>query len=155
MENFVAKGMICDVAVHDPDKGEGGIPNPHVHVLVPIRPVNTNGEWGEKRLHIPVFDEDGKPVLNKKGKQKYDDPFTTDWGKPETLEIWRENWAKIVNEKFAEKGLTCHIDHRSNEDFTFSQTSTRPCQENTNINSRARKTGKTGDGSLSPSTSLY
>lgn len=116
MENFVAKGMICDVAVHDPDKGEGGIPNPHVHVLVPIRPVNTNGEWGEKRLHIPVFDEDGKPVLNKKGKQKYDDPFTTDWGKPETLEIWRENWAKIVNEKFAEKGLSCRIDHRSNED---------------------------------------
>lgn len=116
MENFVAKGMICDVAVHDPDKGEGGIPNPHVHVLVPIRPVNTNGEWGEKRLHILVFDEDGKPVLNKKGKQKYDDPFTTDWGKPETLEIWRENWAKIVNEKFAEKGLSCRIDHRSNED---------------------------------------
>ena len=116
MENFVAKGMICDVAVHDPDKGEGGIPNPHVHVLVPIRPVNTNGEWGEKRLHIPVFDEDGKPVLNKKGKQKCDDPFTTDWGKPETLEIWRENWAKIVNEKFAEKGLSCRIDHRSNED---------------------------------------
>ncbi len=116
MENFVAKGMICDVAVHNPDKGDGGIPNPHVHVLVPIRPVNTNGEWGEKRLHIPVFDEDGKPVLNKKGKQKYDDPFTTDWGKPETLEIWRENWAKIVNEKFAEKGLSCRIDHRSNED---------------------------------------
>ena len=116
MENFVAKGMICDVAVHDPDKGEGGIPNPHVHVLVPIRPVNINGEWGEKRLHIPVFDEDGNPVLNKKGKQKYDDPFTTDWGKPETLEIWRENWAKIVNEKFAEKSLTCRIDHRSNEE---------------------------------------
>ncbi|MDY6306298.1 MAG: MobQ family relaxase [Oribacterium sp.] len=116
MENFVAKGMICDVAVHNPDKGDGGIPNPHVHVLVPIRPVNTNGEWGEKRLHIPVFDEYGKPVLNKKGKQKYDDPFTTDWGKPETLEIWRENWAKIVNEKFAEKGLSCRIDHRSNED---------------------------------------
>ena len=116
MENFVAKGMICDVAVHDPDKGEGGIPNPHVHVLVPIRPVNTNGEWGGKRLHIPVFDEEGNPVLNKKGKQKYDDPFTTDWGNPETLEVWRENWAKIVNEKFAEKGLSCRIDHRSNEE---------------------------------------
>ena len=114
-ENFVAKGMICDMAIHDPDKGEGGIPNPHVHVLCPIRPVNKDGEWGEKRLHIPIFDEDGNPVLNKKGKQKYDDPFTTDWGKPETLEEWRENWEKIVNEKFAEKGLTCRIDHRSNE----------------------------------------
>ncbi|MBR1741314.1 MAG: MobA/MobL family protein, partial [Lachnospiraceae bacterium] len=22
-ENFVAKGMICDIAIHDPDKGEG------------------------------------------------------------------------------------------------------------------------------------
>ena len=115
MENFVAKGMICDVAVHDPDKGEGGIPNPHVHVLAPIRPVNQHGEWGEKRLHIPVFDENGNPVLNEKGKQKHDDPFTTDWGKPETLKIWRENWAKIVNEKFAEKGLSCRIDHCSNE----------------------------------------
>ena len=114
-ENFVAKGMICDMAIHDPDKGEGRIPNPHVHVLCPIRPVNKDGEWGEKRLHFPIFDEDGNPVLNKKGKQKYDDPFTTDWGKPETLEEWRENWEKIVNEKFAEKGLTCRIDHRSNE----------------------------------------
>ena len=116
-ENFVAKGMICDMAIHDPDKGEGGIPNPHVHVLSPIRPVNMDGEWGEKRMHIPIFDEDGNPVLNKKGKQKYDDPFTTDWGKPETLEEWRENWEKIVNEKFAEKGLTCRIDHRSNDEI--------------------------------------
>ena len=114
-ENFVAKGMICDMAIHDPDKGEGGIPNPHVHVLCPIRPVKKDGEWGEKRLHIPILDEDGKPVLNKKGKQKYDDPFTTDWGKPEILEEWRTNWEMIVNEKFAEKGLTCRIDHRSNE----------------------------------------
>ncbi len=78
-ENFVAKGMICDMAIHNPDKGEGGIPNPHVHVLSPIRPVNMDGEWGEKRMHVPIFDEDGNPVLNKKGKQKYDDPFTTDW----------------------------------------------------------------------------
>ena len=114
-ENFVAKGMICDMAIHDPDKGEGGIPNPHVHVLCPIRPVKKDGEWGEKRLHIPILDENGNPVLNKKGKQKYDDPFTTDWGKPEILEEWRSNWEKIVNEKFAEKGLTCRIDHRSNE----------------------------------------
>ena len=114
-ENFVAKGMICDMAIHDPDKGEGGIPNPHVHVLCPIRPVKKDGEWGEKRLHIPILDENGNPVLDKKGKQKYDDPFTTDWGKPEILEEWRSNWEKIVNEKFAEKGLPCRIDHRSNE----------------------------------------
>ena len=33
---FVSDGMICDLAVHQPDRGDGGIPNPHFHVLVPI-----------------------------------------------------------------------------------------------------------------------
>ena len=115
-ENFIARGMICDIAIHDPDKGKDGIPNPHVHVLAPIRPVNKDGEWGAKRLHIPVFDADGNPVLNKRGKQKIDNPFTTDWSDPETLLEWRKNWAELVNEKFAEKGLPCRIDHRSNEE---------------------------------------
>ena len=39
-------GMICDLAVHQPDRGDGGIPNPHFHVLVPIRPLNADGTWG-------------------------------------------------------------------------------------------------------------
>ena len=38
---------------------------------------------------------------------------TTDWGKPETLEAWREAWSALCNAKFEEKGLTCRIDHRS------------------------------------------
>ena len=40
---------------------------------------------------------------------------TTDWGKPETLEEWRQAWADLCNQKFAEKGLDCRIDHRSYE----------------------------------------
>ena len=43
---FVSDGMICDLAVHQPDRGDGGIPNPHFHVLVPIRPLNADGTWG-------------------------------------------------------------------------------------------------------------
>ena len=39
--------------------------------------------------------------------------FRSDWGKPETLEFWREQWAQLCNAKFAEKGLDCCIDHRS------------------------------------------
>lgn len=38
-ENFINKGMIADMAVHNPDKKERD--NPHVHVLCPIRPMNT------------------------------------------------------------------------------------------------------------------
>lgn len=118
-ENFIARGMICDIAFHDPEREAGREPNPHVHVLVPIRPLDENGEWGSKRRHVPVFDEKGEPVLitsgKNKGKQKMDNPFTTDWGSAETLQLWRKNWEHTVNEKFKEKGLACRIDHRSNE----------------------------------------
>ena len=48
-EQFVSKGMIADLAIHAPEKN-GGIPNPHFHVLCPIRPLNPDGTWGSKQL---------------------------------------------------------------------------------------------------------
>ena len=102
LENFVSRGMIADFAVHQPDK-DGGIANPHFHVLCPIRPLNPDGTWGAKQRR--VYREDGK----------FDAVPTTDWGRPETLEEWREAWAALCNAKFEENGLTCRIDHRSYE----------------------------------------
>ena len=101
-DNFVSRGMIADFAVHQPDKG-GGIANPHFHVMCPIRPLNSDGTWGAKQRR--VYRADGK----------FDAVPTTDWGKPETLEAWREAWAALCNAKFEEMGLTCRIDHRSYE----------------------------------------
>ena len=46
LENFVSRGMVVDFAVHQPDREDGGIPNPHFHVLCPIRPIEQNGKWG-------------------------------------------------------------------------------------------------------------
>ena len=103
LDNFVTRGMIADFAVHQPDKKDDGIPNPHFHVLCPIRPLNPDGTWGAKQRR--VYREDGK----------FDAVPTTDWGKPETLEAWREAWAALCNAKFEEKGLTCRIDHLSYE----------------------------------------
>lgn len=102
LDNFISSGMIADVAVHQPDR-EGGIENPHFHVLCPIRPLNPDGSWGAKQRR--VYRENGK----------FDAVPTTDWGKPETLEEWREAWAALCNTKFKEKGLSCRIDHRSYE----------------------------------------
>ncbi len=102
LENFVSRGMIADFAVHQPDK-DGGIANPHFHVMCPIRPLNPDGTWGAKQRR--VYREDGK----------FDAVPTTDWGRPETLEEWRETWAALCNAKFEEKGLPCRIDHRSYE----------------------------------------
>ena len=102
LDNFVSRGMIADFAVHQPDKA-GGIENPHFHVLCPIRPMNPDGSWGAKQRR--VYRENGK----------FDAVPTTDWGKPETLEEWREAWAELCNAKFKEKELECRIDHRSYE----------------------------------------
>lgn len=102
LENFVSRGMIADFAVHQPDK-DGDIANPHFHVLCPIRPLNPDGTWGAKQRR--VYREDGK----------FDAVPTTDWGRPETLEEWREAWAALCNAKFEENGLTCRIDYRSYE----------------------------------------
>ena len=44
--------MIVDLAIHQPDREEGGIPNPHFHVLVPIRPLNKDGTWGAKQHRV-------------------------------------------------------------------------------------------------------
>lgn len=100
LDNFVSRGMIADFAVHQADK-ENGIANPHFHVMCPIRPLNPDGTWGAKQRR--VYRADGK----------FDAVQTTDWGKPETLEAWREAWSALCNAKFEEKGLPCRIDHRS------------------------------------------
>lgn len=114
-ENFVKRGMIVDLAIHDPDKGDDGILNPHFHVLSPIRPINPDGTWGNKQRREYLFDENGERIKGADGRYKFNAVPTTDWGNPETLLEWRENWAKLVNAKFAEKGLVERIDHRSYE----------------------------------------
>ena len=45
-ENFTSRGMIVDMAVHQPGRDPDDIPNPHVHVMIPMRPLNGDGTWG-------------------------------------------------------------------------------------------------------------
>ena len=110
---FVSDGMIADLAVHKPDREDGGIENPHFHVLVPIRPLNADGTWGAKQHRVYRLDEDGNRIQKENGQWEFDAVPTTNWGKPETLELWREAWAEMVNSRFELKGLECRIDHRS------------------------------------------
>ena len=113
LENFVSRGMVVDFAVHSPDKEDVGIFNPHFHVMCPIRPLDEHGRWGNKQRREYVLDEHGERVLDEAGNYVFNAVPTTDWGKPETLEAWRQAWAEMCNAKFAEKGLDCRIDHRS------------------------------------------
>ena len=70
--------------------------------MCPIRPLLPDGKWASQRREYlwmktgSASDEAGNYVFNAVP--------TTDWGKPETLEHWREQWAVMCNARFAEKG---------------------------------------------------
>ena len=60
-KNFVDKGMCADWSIHD--KGDG---NPHVHLLVTMRPLNPDHSWGNKEVKDWEFvrDTDGNIVVD-------------------------------------------------------------------------------------------
>ena len=60
-KNFVDKGMCADWSIHD--KGDG---NPHVHLLVTMRPFNPDYSWGNKEVKDWEFvrDTDGNIVVD-------------------------------------------------------------------------------------------
>ena len=115
LEQFISKGMIVDFAVHAPDREPDGIPNPHFHVLCPIRPLKADGTWGAKQRRVYRLDDYGERICGKNGKPLFDAAPTTDWGKPETLQRWREEWANYVNRSFERAGFSCRVDHRTLE----------------------------------------
>ena len=117
-KNFTDKGMIADWSLHDKLDG-----NPHAHILLTMRPLKPNGEWGAKRKDSYVLDDSGNriPVIDPKtGKQKIGargkkmweriSVSLTDWNDQTKAEEWRKSWADICNEHL--KGQD-HIDHRS------------------------------------------
>ena len=115
LEQFVSRGMVVDFAVHSPDKEDGGISNPHFHVMCPIRPLDEHGRWGNKQRREYLLDEHGNRIRDEAGNYVFNAVPTTNWGSPDTLEHWRQAWADLCNQKFAEKELDCRIDHRSYE----------------------------------------
>ena len=117
-KNFTDKGMIADWSLHDKSDG-----NPHAHILLTMRPLKKNGEWGAKRKDSYALDESGNriPVIDQKtGKQKIGargrkmweriSIQSTDWNDQTKAEEWRKSWADVCNEHL--KGQA-HIDHRS------------------------------------------
>ena len=117
-KNFTDKGMIADWSLHDKSDG-----NPHAHILLTMRPLKPNGEWGAKRKDSYALDDNGNriPVIDQKtGKQKIGargrkmweriSIQSTDWNDQTKAEEWRKSWADICNEHL--KGQA-HIDHRS------------------------------------------
>ena len=92
-ENFTAKGMIADCAFHEADASDGG-KNPHVHILLTMREIDTDG-FGKKNR---------------------------EWNDTEVLESWREEFEKRTNDYLEEAGSEGRLSLKSYEDQGSSKT---------------------------------
>ena len=107
-DNFVSAGMCADFAIHD--KGTG---NPHAHILLTIRPIKENGEWGAKCRKVYDLDGQGQRIPDGKGGWKSHREDTTDWNQRSNAEKWRAAWAAYTNRALEAAGRPERIDHRS------------------------------------------
>ena len=107
-DNFVDKGMCADFAIHD--KGTG---NPHVHIMLTLRPLKENGQWGAKCRKAYDLDENGQRIPDGKGGWKNHREDTTNWNDKGNVEIWRAAWAACTNRALESAGRPERIDHRS------------------------------------------
>lgn len=83
---FVARGMVADIALHAPGR-EGDDRNHHAHILLTTREIGPEGFTTKNR----------------------------DWNAVEMLEGWREAWARDSNHALERCGLEERIDHRTLE----------------------------------------
>lgn len=107
-EQFVEKGMIADIAVHEEHDG-----NPHAHIMLTVRAIDENGKWLPKTKTSYLLDENGERVLDANGKPKRIRKDTVDWNCQDKAEIWRQAWEKKQNEALEKAGCSERVDMRS------------------------------------------
>ena len=79
-DEFVDRGMVADVSYHDGSSG-----NPHAHILLTTRELNSDGFGAKDR----------------------------NWNSKELLSGWREQWAESANRALDRAGSRERIDHRT------------------------------------------
>lgn len=83
-EQFVSKGMVADIAIHEP-KASDGDRQPHAHVMLTTRQIGPEGFGAKAR----------------------------EWNDRAQVEGWREAWANHANRALERAGHEQRIDHRS------------------------------------------
>ena len=110
-ENFVSKGMIADLAIHDGNDEEDT--NIHAHIMTTLRPINEKGEWQAKSKKEYVLDEKGEKIKLKSGNYKTRKIELTDWNNKGNAEKWRKNFASLCNQYLEKNHQEKRVDHRS------------------------------------------
>ena len=110
-ENFVSKGMIADLAIHDESSERNK--NIHAHIMTTLRPINEKGQWQAKSKKEYVLDKNGEKIKLKSGNYKTRKVELTDWNDKGNAEKWRESFATLCNQYLEKNNLEKRVDHRS------------------------------------------
>ena len=109
-ENFVRRGMCADFGIHD--KGDDNV---HAHVLLTMRPLKRDGTFGAKSRMEYILNDNGEKIKLPSGRYKTRKIRTVDWDNHANAEMWRENWANILNKYLEFYEYKDRVDHRSYE----------------------------------------
>lgn len=122
VETYItSKGMVADWVIHESsgeigreEPGhavlavEGDTRNPHIHLMMTLRPLSEEG-FGPKK--VPALGANGKPLRDDVGKIIY----TTWSGGVVDFQAFRDGWFSCQNRHLALAGLDIRIDGRSFE----------------------------------------
>jgi hypothetical protein len=108
--SFVDEGMVAHLSVHDDKTG-----NPHVHIMLTMRPLNPDGTWGAKSKKVYILDAQGNKIKLPSGQWKSYKAEATDWNEDYKAEEWRSMAAGKINRYLELYGVGRQVDHRSYE----------------------------------------
>ncbi|MBQ2635321.1 MAG: MobA/MobL family protein [Methanobrevibacter sp.] len=111
-DNFISDGMIADVAIHRDDEN-----NPHAHIMLSMREVDSEGNILNKSCRIPKLDEEGNQVYNEKGHKVTVSVKTNNWNRKTFVSEIRTDWAKKVNHYLKERNIDQQITEKSHAEL--------------------------------------
>lgn len=121
-EHFTSRGMVADVALHEPSAADGER-QPHAHVLLTLRRLDGTSPTGFDRLKERDWNEreDIARAVAEARKQFNNTGAPEDKAALEAAEarrnvnVWRAAWADHANRALAAIGSEARIDHRTLE----------------------------------------
>lgn len=121
-EQFVARGMVADIAIHAPD-GADGIEQPHAHCMLTMRRLDPSTPTGFSKTKAREWNED--PAVEnalREAKNAFRQNETPELAaevdaldKQRNIHVWREAWSTHANRALAAAQVEARIDHRTLE----------------------------------------
>lgn len=119
-EQFVARGMVSDVAIHVP-MDSMGLPQPHAHVMLTMRRLDASTPSGFAKGKARDWNEAPEvEAALREAKDAYRANETPELAarvaaldQQRNIFVWRAAWAEHANRALASANMAARIDHRT------------------------------------------